>query len=291
MRKTSSKDFDRPWYIKYALLLFGGCAFLIIGGTYFYFVVLSSSYGEDFDKMSKSGDSFGGLNVVFSGLAFIGVVFTLFIQRKELELTLHEMVESTVAQKKSSEALDAQLKSIDRNNTINILQNQLSSGRIKTEFERERSNVIIDHLVGEILKDKKYSQVLYPSLESNQDTYLIDPQSDTIHQKIRLKNKSPLILEVDERSLLEGLKYKIHGSSPIYYHNFDSSPSAKSIKMDKEKEVLYIEIVLPMVNSFAFHLILTDLITGERWRQVLAFLVIEDHFTFFTLTPEPYKEH
>lgn len=55
------------------------------------------------------GDSFGGINALFSGFAFLGIIYTIFLQRnelrlqrKELKMTRNELLQSRVAQQESS---------------------------------------------------------------------------------------------------------------------------------------------------------------------------------------------
>ncbi len=46
---------------------------------------------DDLEAASQSGDLFGGISALFSGLAFAGLIITLLIQRKELQLQRQEM--------------------------------------------------------------------------------------------------------------------------------------------------------------------------------------------------------
>ena len=65
------------------------------------------------------GDMFGGLNTFFSGLAFLGVIYAILLQReelglqrKELELTREELKRTAEAQEKSEKALSKQAASL-----------------------------------------------------------------------------------------------------------------------------------------------------------------------------------
>ena len=65
----------------------------------------------DYASASQWGDSFGAANTLFSGLAFAGVVLTLYFQTRELALQRREidetqkiMQEATKAQEKTAEA-------------------------------------------------------------------------------------------------------------------------------------------------------------------------------------------
>ena len=68
------------------------------------------------------GDMFGGINALFSALAFAGLIYTVSLQRKELSLqrqeleeTRNELRRSAEAQEQSHKALTAQLTTIATN--------------------------------------------------------------------------------------------------------------------------------------------------------------------------------
>lgn len=72
------------------------------------------------------GDMFGAINTLFSGLAFAGVIYAIFLQseelalqRTELQLTRDELAKSTAAQSEQAQALLESAK-------INALSSQLS---------------------------------------------------------------------------------------------------------------------------------------------------------------------
>jgi hypothetical protein len=72
----------------------------------------------DWQTRGQFGDMFGFLNSMFSGLAFIGLIYTIVLQRQELalqreELTLTrtELRRSAEAQEKSEQALNNQAES------------------------------------------------------------------------------------------------------------------------------------------------------------------------------------
>ncbi|MFO1439558.1 MAG: hypothetical protein U1F81_14655 [Verrucomicrobiaceae bacterium] len=67
-------------------------------------------------KQGQLGDLFGGVNALFSGLALAGVVTAvilqsheLHLQRKELELTRHELTKSAEANRNAANALAEQI--------------------------------------------------------------------------------------------------------------------------------------------------------------------------------------
>lgn len=69
----------------------------------------------DWASRGQFGDVFGSVNALFSGLAFTGLIYTVFLQReelalqrKELELTRQELQRSAQAQEQSELALRSQ---------------------------------------------------------------------------------------------------------------------------------------------------------------------------------------
>lgn len=58
----------------------------------------------DHQKLGTYGDSYGGLNALFSGLAFAGLIVTILLQMKELGLQRQELKETKEALEKSAEA-------------------------------------------------------------------------------------------------------------------------------------------------------------------------------------------
>ena len=58
------------------------------------FIIKGVIYSE-IDKAGQFGDMFGAINALFSGLALIGVIVAIFLQRRELDYTRMEMVNQT----------------------------------------------------------------------------------------------------------------------------------------------------------------------------------------------------
>ncbi len=67
--------------------------------TLWFFTPIINNFLEDFhhmgkDTMGEVGDAFGSLNALFSALAFLGIIFTIFLQSKELRLQRKELTET-----------------------------------------------------------------------------------------------------------------------------------------------------------------------------------------------------
>lgn len=78
------------------------------------------------------GDMFGTVNALFSGLAFVGVIYAIYLQRNELELqreelrsTRLELARSAVAQENSEEALRRQVQAAEYSQRIAAINNML----------------------------------------------------------------------------------------------------------------------------------------------------------------------
>ena len=60
----------------------------------YYYATRAFSEIGTMQHRGQFGDIFGGVNAFFTGLAFAGVLFTIFLQRKELEWQRNELSES-----------------------------------------------------------------------------------------------------------------------------------------------------------------------------------------------------
>ncbi len=89
------------------------------------------------------GDSFGALNALFSGFAFLGIIYTIILQtqelglqRKELELTRAELKRVAEAQEASGEALTKQVASLKITAKLNGLNSRLQYYNTLIELNR-----------------------------------------------------------------------------------------------------------------------------------------------------------
>lgn len=72
---------------------------------------------DTWDQRGTFGDLFGAVNSLFSGLAFAGLMYTIFqtqqdleLQRKEVTANRKQLIKSAKAQQKSEKALAAQVE-------------------------------------------------------------------------------------------------------------------------------------------------------------------------------------
>jgi hypothetical protein len=92
---------------KAIILLFVGVIFIQIVAGY----AISTQF-TTWPERGAFGDMFGAVNTLFSGLAFVGVIYAIFLQsqelelqRKELELTRNELSKSASAQAEQAKLL------------------------------------------------------------------------------------------------------------------------------------------------------------------------------------------
>lgn len=83
-KDDGSTDNRNLWAIMFAV---GVSIFVIMVANV---LVLNHLYVKPEDR-GTAGDQFGGVTALFSGLAFAGLIITLYIQRKELELQRNEL--------------------------------------------------------------------------------------------------------------------------------------------------------------------------------------------------------
>lgn len=72
------------------------------------------------------GDKFGAVNSLFSGLAFAGLIITLFFQKEELELQRQELAETRKELEGQKKEFEEQNKIMRRQSFENTLFNMLS---------------------------------------------------------------------------------------------------------------------------------------------------------------------
>ena len=81
---------EKKSLLKWCIIIFA----LVVGLRGFYWYVLAN-YNfinkEDWENRGLFGDMFGGINSLFSGLAFVGVIFAILMQRIELRLQREEL--------------------------------------------------------------------------------------------------------------------------------------------------------------------------------------------------------
>lgn len=109
------------WPKAVRLMLVAVLVALIVSGWFYYGSQMEEHFKSPADRATH-GDMYGGLNALFSGLAFAGIIVTLVLQREELELqrqelryTREELARTATAQESAQSALmdSARLQALD----------------------------------------------------------------------------------------------------------------------------------------------------------------------------------
>ncbi len=130
---------------------------------------------KDLDPVIRGtyGDMFGGVNALFSGLAFAGLIFTILLQRKELELQRQELIETREELKRTANAQE---------NSERALKKQAENLKISAKLTA--LNTLVNY---------------YSEVERNDDKRFPSPSfRDAITKKNRYVSRIEELLEAKE---------------------------------------------------------------------------------------------
>ena len=265
LRNTSQKKSKKDINYKKAFYSLG---LIIIMISIIYFIVVLFLYKDSPPSVGEFGDLFGGLNTLFSGLAFAGVIITVYMQMEELKLTRVVMEESLIEQKDSREAFQNQLESMNVANTLETLKyyaNIPGVGKNKVLI----SNQIIKYLTNSILCDKKYKNALEPEFILNH--YL------TIDKTIfEIKN-----IGIDTIvSTYEVCLNKEHNSDSIvgvsYKHKFENNLEELTAFKFSNDDILKIDIsriLMVKDDNLELKLLVDVAETIYQWKVIFVFIM------------------
>ena len=111
---------------------------LIIWVAYASYMCGSSCF-NDWSGKGQFGDMFGGLNALFSGFAFAGLLYTLILQRKSVEYQFNE-ISFTIKSIKRQNSL--QLKSARLQAISLLLEKELVGGSVNWDKVAEYQGII-----------------------------------------------------------------------------------------------------------------------------------------------------
>jgi hypothetical protein len=103
---------------------------------------------KDYNESCRGtfGDMFGGVNALFSGLAFCGIIITILLQSSELRLQREEikenrkeLVRTTDIQRKQSISLDRQAENLKISARLSALNTLVNYYTEKGKAERENT--------------------------------------------------------------------------------------------------------------------------------------------------------
>jgi hypothetical protein len=104
----------------------------IIPGILIGYYLIVTRFLPSLESRGQFGDMFGAVNALFSGFAFLGIIYTIYLQRNELalqrdelRLTRQELTRTAEAQEKSEKALSKQAASLKVTAKLNGLSARL----------------------------------------------------------------------------------------------------------------------------------------------------------------------
>lgn len=100
---------EKKGLYEYRHQLGGVCLFIL-----FIWLANASLLPTLVDEPGTFGDMFGGINALFSGLAFVGVIAAILLQSKELELQRKELAETREVLKDQKQQLELQNQTIKK---------------------------------------------------------------------------------------------------------------------------------------------------------------------------------
>jgi hypothetical protein len=107
------------------------------------FGLLPLFFYKDAQDAGAIGDAFGGVNALFSGLAFSGLVVTLYMQRQELELQRNELRCTLDEHRKMAKAQEETEKRLFLSAYLNALESlrQISYARLYSPRVQDRPTI------------------------------------------------------------------------------------------------------------------------------------------------------
>ena len=223
-------------------------------------VILWLLSGYVIDKYSNSGtergtfgDMFGAINALFSGLALGGVIYTILLQRLELELQRDEI-------RYSSEQLKGQKEILDRQNFEDKFF------KLIEHLNREVSNFrFIEYIpLGKDVKPRKIEYIGYEALERYLFGVFTSKTSRPISEVGKDLNNHYHIYFTELNKYINQLEFIIR-----FIHNSELPKEAKSFYMDYFRRTLdeYGKLFL------AFYGIAAE---GQQLKNIL------EEYTFFS---------
>lgn len=173
--------------------VFGFLALIITGCWIGFGWILPRLLFSKQEDAGTFGDSFGMVNALFSGLAFLGVIVAIWLQNRELQHQLHEFAEQTKLQSLQLEqdriAAEIQRKITDQQ--LELLREERNQRRV----ERELSLKPIFMLrVGKI-EDKDQRRELFLH---NGGSPVYDINIESSNHNVQLKHDSGVLTDYTE---------------------------------------------------------------------------------------------
>lgn len=187
--------------------IFGSIAVVIICAS-----VAKAIYSSfpNWAERGEFGDSFGAVNALFSGLAFAGIIYTILLQRRELqlqreelELTRDELKRSADAQEKSQQELVKQLEFNSEARQQDLIISNINDWTDKVLSSIDRYTY--GKLEGVGALDRAIQELLtqYSDTKSKVDKKAIQPYDDALTSLPKVLYVSIALIISDIEALLQ----------------------------------------------------------------------------------------
>ena len=116
-------------------------------------LIFAVSFFNDWEQRGQFGDLFGSVNSLFSGLAFAGLIYTIFLQHRELALQREELKLQREEMAKSREELAEQAEIQRAQFYSSIAQLRAIAGQYRVEATKILSLQKVEHARSEFAKE------------------------------------------------------------------------------------------------------------------------------------------
>jgi uncharacterized protein YlxW (UPF0749 family) len=115
-----------------------------------YLFVVGFFFKRDWLASGQFGDTFGALNTLFTGWAFVVVLATLILQSRQIAETKHDLQEERQLQKRTAELVAEQAKALALQARLNALTARIEAFHVQIHDAKDRgSNELTNRLSAE----------------------------------------------------------------------------------------------------------------------------------------------
>jgi len=211
---------------------------------------------ESVEKSAQFGDTFGPINALFSGLAFVGLIYAILLQRQDIKIQSQELKATVEEFKVQNETLKKQQFETTFFNMLS-LHNEIvmstalgpSKGRemhpimyakIKNSFANNRENKNTEEIVSNYLGSSYQAQLghyfrnLYRIFKFVDESNILDKKFYTDIIRAQLSNSELLLLFYNCYFYERGKNFAKYAEK---YELFDNLPINQLIKPEHEDKL------------------------------------------------------
>jgi len=114
---------------------------------------------DNWSERAAFGDSFGAINALFSGLAFAGLIYTIVLQKKDLELQRNEIMLNRIELKKTTKA---------QQNSEKVLIEQVEQMKVASKLNALKT--LIDYYNLQVANPNNSPEIILKAKEKRKTT-------------------------------------------------------------------------------------------------------------------------